>query len=93
MCFGLDILTTLLCILQGTHQGYLYKLYAVIVHTGDFRSGHYFAYVKANRNRNDDKHSSGQQIWNYVSDENCITNVSEDEVLYNEACILFFEKQ
>lgn len=92
MCFGLDILTTLLCILQGTHQGYLYALYAVIVHTGDFRSGHYSAYVKANRNRNDDKHSSDQQEWYYVSDE-FYTKLSEDEDLYNEACILFFEKQ
>lgn len=55
----------------------LYELYAVIVHKGTLDSGHYIVYIR-----------SGIQ-W-YRADDKVVTPVTETEVLYAQAYILFY---
>ncbi|MCL7023848.1 hypothetical protein MKW94_022367 [Papaver nudicaule] len=58
-----------------------YELYAVIVHSGiSYSSGHYFCYVR-----------SSPGIW-FLMDDSRVVIVSEQQVLSQEAYILFYAK-
>lgn len=59
-----------------------YDLYAVLVHHGyGCDSGHYYAYVKSPAGK-----------W-YLADDDLITPVSEDEVLGQDAYMLFYQQK
>lgn len=68
-----------------------YRLVAVVEHIGVVSSGHYVAYVKANKMGSQMQCTSDSKCWFYASDED-ITEVSLNEVLRCEPCILFYER-
>ncbi|KAI3913344.1 hypothetical protein MKX01_027937 [Papaver californicum] len=68
---------------ENLDQGKLkYELYAVIVHSGvSYSSGHYFCYIR-----------SSPGIW-FLMDDSRVVVVREQDVLSQEAYILFYAKQ
>ncbi|KFM27031.1 Ubiquitin carboxyl-terminal hydrolase 22 [Auxenochlorella protothecoides] len=61
---------------EGTYP--LYDLYAVVVHKGDFKGGHYVAYLRC-----------GKGEW-YLCDDACISAASEADVQHCQAYLLFY---
>ncbi|OHS93372.1 hypothetical protein TRFO_40335 [Tritrichomonas foetus] len=51
----------------------MYELYAVIVHTGDINSGHYYSYVKP----------TAHEPWVKINDSSCIVVNNEREIIQN----------
>lgn len=57
----------------------MYRLFACIVHRGQFSTGHYYAYVKK------------ENSW-YRCDDAKVDEVKQDEVMKSQAYMLFYSR-
>ncbi len=65
---------------------YIYRLAAVIEHTGDLNSGHYISYVRANRIASEEKEISWARANDNEVQESC-----QESVFKCQPYILFYE--
>lgn len=63
----------------STRDEFLYDLFAVVVHKGNFQGGHYISYVR----------SDGDGRW-YLCDDGLVVAVDEEEVKRSSAYMLFY---
>lgn len=70
-----------------------YQLYGIVVHSGSMSGGHYVAYTRRRENPISDTASLAdiQNGWHYISDSS-VCNSSLDDVLRQQAYILFYER-
>jgi len=67
-------------------EEFVYDLYAIQVHSGSLKGGHYIAYARH------DSESTGGQEWYYYSDSN-FHRVEVQEVLKQQAYMLFYKRR